>query len=65
MSSILSRSSRSLFGSGAPGGFARLIELVFDYLEKQRQRRQLAGLDDHLLKDIGVNRADVWRELHR
>lgn len=65
MSFILSRPSQSLFGSGAPGGFARLVELVFDHLEKQRQRRQLAGLDDHLLKDIGVSRADVWRELHR
>lgn len=65
MSHIAIRSTRSLFGGGAAGGIARLVEWVFDSLEKQRQRRQLAGLDDHLLKDIGVSRADVWRELHR
>ena len=65
MSHIDIRSTRSLFGGGAAGGIARLVEWVFDSLEKQRQRRQLAGLDDHLLKDIGVSRADVWRELHR
>lgn len=31
-------------------------------LTRRRQRRQLLGLTDHLLKDIGVNRCDAWRE---
>ena len=30
-----------------------------------RQRRALAGLDAHLLDDIGVSRADVAREAAR
>lgn len=30
--------------------------------ERSRQRRQLLELDDRLLKDIGVSRADVERE---
>jgi uncharacterized protein YjiS (DUF1127 family) len=31
-------------------------------LECSRQRRDLADLDDHLLKDVGLSRADVARE---
>ncbi|MCF7202239.1 DUF1127 domain-containing protein [Pseudomonas oligotrophica] len=30
-----------------------------------RQRRQLAALDLHALKDIGLSRADVEREISR
>jgi uncharacterized protein YjiS (DUF1127 family) len=30
-----------------------------------RQRHDLAQLDDHLLRDIGVTRAEVERELAR
>jgi uncharacterized protein YjiS (DUF1127 family) len=29
-----------------------------------RQRRHLAGLDDRMLRDIGITRADVQRECH-
>jgi uncharacterized protein YjiS (DUF1127 family) len=34
-------------------------------LERSRQRRDLGGLSDELLKDIGVSRADVARECGR
>ncbi|MDX6750888.1 DUF1127 domain-containing protein [Geminicoccaceae bacterium 1502E] len=46
-----------------PKGIAReLADLVLLWLERYRQRRDLAGLDDHLLKDIGISRADAWQE---
>ncbi len=32
------------------------------WLERRRQRRALLGLNDHLLKDIGVSRAEAWME---
>jgi uncharacterized protein YjiS (DUF1127 family) len=32
-----------------------------DYLESRRQRRGLIALDDRMLKDIGLSRADVMR----
>lgn len=42
---------------------------VLDYLEQcfayHRQRRMLLGLDDHMLKDLGISRADVAREAGR
>ena len=33
--------------------------------ERARQRRQLLRLDDHLLKDMGMSRADAYREAHK
>lgn len=37
----------------------RVIETPIAWLERLRERRQLAGLSDSMLKDIGVSRADV------
>ncbi len=37
----------------------RLIETPIAWLERIRERQQLAGLNDDMLKDIGVTRADV------
>ena len=33
--------------------------------ERARSRRALAHLDDHLLRDIGLDRRDAWRESRR
>lgn len=38
---------------------------VLDALERRRERRQLAELDDRILHDIGVSRADIDAELRR
>ena len=38
-------------------------ELVCYWLELARQRRHLGRLDDHMLKDIGLSRADVEQEI--
>lgn len=37
------------------------FEAAEDYLEYRRQRRNLLALDDRMLKDIGLSRADVMR----
>ena len=53
------------------GGFsgwqlARLPGRLFGYLlawqERAEQRRTLQQLDDHMLRDLGLSRADVARE---
>ena len=41
---------------------AALVERVLAWQERLRQRHHLSGLDDRLLKDIGLSRADVARE---
>ena len=35
---------------------------VWQAFERQRQRRALLRLDDHMLKDIGISRCDAERE---
>jgi uncharacterized protein YjiS (DUF1127 family) len=39
----------------------RVIEAPIAWLERMRERRQLAGLSDDMLKDIGVSRAEAER----
>ncbi len=54
---------------GALDGIARLarlplaiLETLLVWQERDRQRRHLAALDDRLLRDIGISRADAARE---
>jgi uncharacterized protein YjiS (DUF1127 family) len=42
---------------------AELAELVLTWFERARQRRELSRLSAHMLKDIGLTRADVEAEL--
>jgi uncharacterized protein YjiS (DUF1127 family) len=37
----------------------RLFDAPFIWAERAAERRHLAELDDHLLRDIGLNRAEV------
>ena len=39
-----------------------LLRTVAVWRERARQRRVLAAMDDHLLKDIGLTRTDVGQE---
>jgi uncharacterized protein YjiS (DUF1127 family) len=42
--------------------FAGVCRALATWQERARGRRALAYLDDHLLRDIGLTRADVERE---
>ena len=44
------------------GWSASAFEQALSWLERARQRRQLRELGDHMLKDIGLSRADVEAE---
>ena len=43
--------------------FKRLSVLVAARLELAAQRRSLQSLDDNMLKDVGISRCDVEREI--
>ncbi len=42
-----------------------ITELLFEWQERENQRRHLMTLDDHLLSDIGISRADAEREFRK
>ncbi|NVK20072.1 MAG: DUF1127 domain-containing protein [Methylocystaceae bacterium] len=42
--------------------FLKGLTLLSLWAERNRSRRQLAGLSDHMLHDIGLTRADVTAE---
>jgi len=50
----------------AANGLGRLVSRVFDVIlrweDRARGRKELAQLDDRLLRDIGLNRIDALRE---
>ena len=56
-------------GASRKPGFAvrigALLDTVAKWQERRRQRLALAALDDHMLSDIGITRADVDAEVTR
>jgi uncharacterized protein YjiS (DUF1127 family) len=58
---------RSTTGSGISlKGLSDLIvnamDTLLDWQERARQRHRLGEMDDHLLRDIGLSRADLEHE---
>jgi len=45
-----------------PSRLLGLLLSVEKWADRHEQRRDLASLDDHMLHDIGLSRADVERE---
>ena len=41
---------------------AAFADLLYGWQERARQRHTLAGLDDRLLRDMGLSRADIAQE---
>jgi uncharacterized protein YjiS (DUF1127 family) len=46
-------------------GVRRAAECLLSWQERARQRHQLQCLSDHMLRDIGLTRADVLAESTR
>ena len=52
-------------GKANVGAATRVFDQLMVWLDRARQRRHLAELDDRLLRDIGISRADVDHEASR
>lgn len=51
-------------GSARSGGgmLTAAARQIGRWIDRHRQRRELLGLSDHMLKDVGLSRADAYRE---
>ena len=38
------------------------LEFIFGWLTRSNDRRTVANLDEHTLRDIGISKVDVYRE---
>ena len=68
MKSVLFASIGNLFLAGAakrPAGFADLVAWLGRIRLRTRGRGSLVELDDRLLRDIGVSRAEARRESNK
>jgi uncharacterized protein YjiS (DUF1127 family) len=48
-----------------PGLFGRMLSSLLDWQSRAGERHRLATLDDHMLKDLGLTRADVEHEVRK
>lgn len=55
----------ALAGQSRPGHHPGWTGLVAFWIERARQRRALAELDDRCLADIGLSRDDVFQEIRK
>ncbi len=49
-------------GAGLTSALPALWETLFTWQERASQRKLLASLEDRMLKDVGISRADAERE---
>lgn len=51
--------------ASAPRLLLTVLAAVGTWGERRRQRRALSELNGHLLRDVGLSTADVWRETRK
>jgi uncharacterized protein YjiS (DUF1127 family) len=62
---VQTRSAASGLLAGISGMLVGVVETLLRWQEASIQRRRLLELDAHMLKDIGISRADAVREAKR
>lgn len=51
--------------TAARGVVLRLVDRLLDWQDRERQRRHLSSLDDHILADVGLSHGDVDEEVRK
>ena len=50
---------------GLPRWLSTALQRLKRWMETHRQRQRLASLDDYMLRDLGLTRADVQTEIEK
>jgi len=58
------RAEPGLFLHARPFSIGTMIDVLMEWTDRVRERRHLDGLGDHMLKDLGVSRVEVEREVN-
>jgi uncharacterized protein YjiS (DUF1127 family) len=59
------RAERGLVLPARPLSIGTMIDVLMEWRDRVRERRQLDSLGDHMLKDLGVSRVEVEREVNK
>lgn len=65
MSGILRNRRRLPAHQRVVAALCRIFDVLMLWQERRRERRSLAMLGEHMLKDIGVSRADIDLEMRK
>jgi uncharacterized protein YjiS (DUF1127 family) len=63
--STTATTATSARGSGRDLSWSELVATLRLWRERARSRRELAGLDDHLLRDVGLSPTDANNEIDK
>jgi uncharacterized protein YjiS (DUF1127 family) len=61
----LPRARRRAMRPALRQGLSRVFAALREWRQRSRSRAELARLDERMLRDIGVTRGDVWREINQ
>lgn len=56
---------RRLSGAWLLAWASLAIDMLLEWRRRYRSRYQLRMMSDHMCKDIGISRADAWREARK
>ena len=59
---MIARQDLAFLPAGRTALWPSLSATLRSWLERRAQRRTLLALDDCMLKDIGLSRAEAWQE---
>jgi uncharacterized protein YjiS (DUF1127 family) len=62
---MLPRTYSTWRARGGVHPFAAAFLVIKNWIERTRQRRALAALDDQMLRDIGITRVEAVRECEK
>lgn len=62
---VSNRGGCATSGPGPVSALCRIHVLMSAWHERTRERRELAGMPEYVLKDIGISEADVYHEARK